>query len=393
MTATPDPVGPRAGRDRICIVAHLAYGAMTGGRQGHAGGVEHQTAMTARWLASRGHQVSLVVWDEGQPQDELIDGVRVIKVCRRDAGVPMARFFHPRWTSLVRALTAANAGVYYHNCAEYVTGQVALWCRLHGRRFVYSVASDPECDPALPALRHVRERVLFRYGLRHADRIIVQTEVQRGMLERGFGLPSLVLPMPCAGPAPEAYRAPQLAASGRPRVIWVGRLSVEKQPAWLAEIAAALPQIDFDVAGAEDPSMAEAVARLRALPNVRLRGRVPRERMPEVYRDAAALLCTSAYEGFPNTFLEAWSHGVPVVSTVDPDGLIAQHGLGSVAMSPRALAAALAGLLASPEGWRDASRSARDCFLRRFTPERALPAFESVFLDVLQHPSSAATHA
>jgi glycosyltransferase involved in cell wall biosynthesis len=319
--------------------------------------------------------------------------VRVITVCRRDAGVPIARFVHPRWTSLVRALAAADAGVYYHNCAEYVTGQVALWCRLHGRRFVYSVASDPECDPALPALRHLRERVLFRYGLRHADRIIVQTELQRRMLERGFGLPSVALPMPCAGPSPEAYRAPRLPGSGRPRVIWVGRLSLEKQPGWLAAIAAALPQVDFDVAGAEDPSMADAIARLRALPNVTLRGRVPRERMPEIYRDAAALLCTSAYEGFPNTFLEAWSHGVPVVSTVDPDGLIGSLGLGAVAATPAALTEALAGLLSSPDRWRRASQTARDAFLRRFTPESALPAFESVFTDVLQRPTEAPAHA
>ena len=379
--------------DRICIVSHLAYGAMSGGRAGHAGGVEHQTAMTARWLASRGHRVSLVVWDEGQPQDAVIDGVRVIKVCRRSAGVPVVRFLHPRWTSLVRALAAADADLYYHNCAEYVTGQVALWCRLHGRRFVYSVASDPECDPALPSLRHVRERVLFRYGLRRADRIIVQTEGQRRMLERGFGLPSVVLPMPCDGPDAATYTEPQ-PASGRPRVIWVGRISREKQPDWLADIASARPGVDFDVAGTDDPSMAATVARLRGLPNVTLRGRVPREGMPAVYRGAAALLCTSEFEGFPNTFLEAWSHGVPVVSTVDPDGLIAGRRLGAVASTRESLAAALDVLLSSPEGWRDASMAARECFLGRFTPDRALPAFESVFLDVLhRHRPRAAAHA
>jgi hypothetical protein len=49
----------------------------------------------------------------------------VLKTCRKDEGRPVARSFHPRWTGLVRALARANARTFYHNCAEYVTGQVA----------------------------------------------------------------------------------------------------------------------------------------------------------------------------------------------------------------------------------------------------------------------------
>lgn len=368
----------------ICIVSHAAYGAMTGGRDGHAGGVERQTSMTARWLAARGHDVSLVVWNEGPPADELIDGVRVIKLCRQGDGLPGLRFLHPRWTSLWHALSRANAEVYYHNCAEAITGQVAVWCRRHGRPFVYSVASDPECDPALPALAHARERILFRYGLRHADRILLQTHAQRKSLLRGFGLTGTVLPMPCEGPSDRDYVRPSPLASARPRVVWVGRLSAEKRLAWLIDVAGELPELAFEVAGAaadgDERSLALA-ARAAALPNVTLLGKVPRSRMPEVYRNASALLCTSAYEGFPNTFLEAWSHGIPVVSTIDPDGLIATRGLGAVADDPTAIAAAIRGLLSSPAQWDETSARARNYFRERHTPERALPLFEQALIE------------
>jgi glycosyltransferase involved in cell wall biosynthesis len=369
----------------ICFVAHYAYGAMSGGHDGHAGGVERQISMTARWLAARGHDVSLVVWNEGQPQDERVDGVRVIQLCREGDGWPVLRFLHPRWTSLWHALSRADADVYYHNCAEATTGQIALWCQRHGTRFVYSVASDPECDPALPMLALARERALFRYGLRHADRILLQTQAQRESLLRGFGLTGTVLPMPCEGPSDRDYAPPDPFAAARPRVVWVGRISAEKRIEWLIDIAALLPELAFDVAGAgvdgrDEKSLALA-ARAAALPNVTLLGKVPRSRMPDVYGNALALLCTSAYEGFPNTFLEAWSHGIPVVSTVDPDNLIATRGLGAVAPDPKTMAAALRALLSSPASWHETSVRARGYFCERHTPERALPLFEQVLVE------------
>ncbi|MEP0844843.1 MAG: glycosyltransferase, partial [Phycisphaerae bacterium] len=207
---------------RIAIVSHFSYGSLSGRAVGRlVGGVEWQTSLTARWLAARGHDVSMLTWDEGGPAREVIDGVRVIKMCRQDAGLQGLRFFHPRWSSLLRALRAADAEVYYQNCGEYVTGQVAWWCRRNGRAFVYSVASDPDCDPALPEMKTLRERVLYRYGLRHADRLIVQTRRQQEMLRAGFGLESTWIPMPCAGPSDDEYLPPAPPEAGRARVAWV----------------------------------------------------------------------------------------------------------------------------------------------------------------------------
>ena len=112
-----------------------------------------------------------------------------------------------------------------------------------------------------------------------------------------------------------------------------------------------------------------------------LLGKVPRSQMPNVYRNALALLCTSAYEGFPNTFLEAWSHGIPVVSTIDPDNLIAARRLGAVAPDPQALAAAIRELASSPARWQEMAGRARGYFRGRHLPEHALPLFEQVLVE------------
>jgi glycosyltransferase involved in cell wall biosynthesis len=356
---------------------------MTGGAGGHAGGVERQTTALARWLAQRGFDASLVVWDEGQPPSTVIDGVRVIAMCSPHAGVRGLRFFHPRWTSLARALREADADLYYHNCAEYITGQVAWWCRRHQRRFVYSVASDPECDPRLPMLPHLRERALFRYGLRHADRIIVQTDRQHDRLRRDWGLDSVVLKMPVTfkpGPLPAG------APGGQSRVVWVGRISAEKRLDRLLAIAAQLPQTTFDIAGGVDAAFTAGhslIEQARTRQNVRVLGQIARDRMPAVYEGATCLLCTSDYEGFPNTFLEAWTHGVPVVSTIDPDGLIASERLGYTNTTDAGLARHIAHLDATPEERTAIGRRAQGYVDRHHSPESALVAFEHTFRDVI----------
>jgi len=368
----------------VCLVAHFAFGALGGGERGHVGGVEHQTSLLARWLASRGHRISLVTWDEGQPDGVEIDGVRVYTLCRRDAGLPGLRFVHPRWTSLIAALRRADARIYYQNCGEYVTGQVALEARRRRRAFVYSVASDPDCDARLPGLPALRERLLYRYGLRRADRVIVQTRRQQRLLQEGFGRASVVLPMPCAGPARDALPPRRLAPGAPRRVLWIGRLAEVKRPDRLLDVAQACPELRFDVVGPpEDPAAAAALLeRARSLANVTYHGRVARDGVAAFYERADALLCTSEYEGFPNTFLEAWSHGVPTVSTVDPDGLIAEQGLGAHAPDRDGLAAALRRLLGSAALWEQASSRARAYFLDHHALDRSLPRFEALFREV-----------
>ena len=374
----------------ICFLAHLAYGALAGAEGGHIGGVERQTSLMASWFAARGYRVSIVTWDEGQVDGARIDGIRVLRMCRQDAGVPGLRFFSPRWSSLVAALERADADVYYHNCGEYVTGQVALWCRRHNRKFVYSVASDPDCDVLLPEMHKIHERVLYRYGLRHADRIIVQTRKQRQMLATGFGCDSVVIPMPCPGPSDAEYADCVKRRDDTQRVLWIGRVCEVKRPDRLLDLAEACPDLHFDFVGPASGSKYahDVCERAKNITNVSVHGAAPRERVADFYRQASVLCCTSDFEGFPNTFLEAWSHGVPVVSTVDPDNLIAEKGLGRVGQDVPELAQGIRAILAAPDQWQAASEAARKYYVDHHAMDAAMERFERVFCNVTSTPTA-----
>jgi glycosyltransferase involved in cell wall biosynthesis len=374
-------------RNRICLVAHFAYGALSGAT-GHIGGVEWQVSLMARWLARQGYTVSVLTWDEGQAEDVEIDGVHVLKMCRQDAGVKGLRFFWPKWTSLNAAMKRADADLYYQNCGEYVTGQVALWCRRHGRRFVYSVANDPDCDVRLPEMQKRRERILYRYGLGHADQVIVQTRRQQKMLWRGFGRDSVVIPMPCPGPSDVEYTEAMRERNGSQRVLWIGRICEQKRPDRLLDLAEACPDLRFDLVGpTTDTEYTRRVCeRAKALGNVTFHGPAAREHVSAFYRQAKVLCCTSDFEGFPNTFLEAWSWGVPVVSTFDPDALIAEKRLGRVGKDVAALTAGIREMLTAPNRWQAASRAARKYYTENHAMEVAMNKFEQIFRGVADAP-------
>ena len=368
---------------RICIVAHNAYGMIVSDKSRHIGGVELQTASMARWLAKRGHAVSLITWHEGGPAIETIAGVRVVKTCSRDKGLPIVRFFVPRWSSLLTALSEADADIYYQNGAEYVTGQVAVWCRKSHRKFVFSVASDVECYKSLPGFSKFREIWFYRLGLRLADEIIVQTQQQARLLKSEFDVDADVLPMPCHGPAKIEASLPQYASLRSKTVLFVGRLANVKRIELLLDVAQLCPDIDFLMVGGgnRDTEYAGSMeARANELDNVTLYGRADRDELMRIYATASLLICTSKYEGFPNTFLEAWSHGLPIVSTVDPDDLIARHRLGKIAIDAHSLAEGLRFYIDGEESnWSSHSANARQYYLSNHAPDVALQRFESIF--------------
>ncbi len=335
-------------------------------------------------LAGGGYEVSMLTYDEGQEDGVEIDGVRVFKMCREDAGIKGLRFLWPKWTSLVAAMKRVDADIYYQNCGEYVTGQVALWCRRHGRRFVYSVASDPDCNGRLPKMHKLRERVLYRYGLKTADKVVVQTRRQEQMLRENFGRDSIVIPMPCPGPVEDDYIRTEQTRDRANRMLWIGRICEVKRPNLFLDLAEACPGLDFDVVGpASDSEYARSVCRrAKTIANVTLHGPASRDRVSEFYKNARVMCCTSDFEGFPNTFIEAWSYGLPIVSTFDPDKLIAERGLGKVGKDVSELAVGIRKLLDSPEQWSNASQAARKYYLENHTLDRAMERFEHVFCDV-----------
>lgn len=292
-----------------------------------SGGAEAQIAHLAAALVGLGHEVGLIYGD-GQTQSvSKISGVMCI------AAAPAWRF-PASLPAFWRAMDTLRPDVLYARLPTDFLWLMGLFARSRrDTRFIYALASDLHCTP-WTAYDHKKwfHAPLFSLGMRSTDVIAVQHHEQSATLnphlrERSAHVPNLVRSV-CEHP--RVYDTTTIDA------IWIGKIRSIKQLHLFLDLAEAMPRLRFAVVGGFDPtesSMLQAALaqRIRKLKNLTFYGPKPDDEVISLLSKAKALVNTSRAEGFPNTMLEAWSIGVPVVSlSVDPGGVIEQEGIGFV---------------------------------------------------------------
>ncbi len=370
----------------ICFVSPEAYGALFERIGWQANGAELQQVTIARHLAERGYDVSFVTEAHGQSEGLYLNGIRVFNAYDCSAGLRYTRLIHPRITGLWRAMKRCRADIYFQRTNDIVTGIAAAFCRAHHKRFIYSVASDVNCIPELPHLpKH--ERPFYRFGLRHADCVVAQTVHQQELLRENFNRDSTVIPN-CG---PDGIKPAVVTKRTDPpkRLLWVGRWAPVKRLEMLLDVARRCQDVQIDIVGSPSEGLQREYThglqeRISTLPNVNHVGYVAHSEIGKFYDRAAALICTSAVEGFPNTFIEAWQRGLPVISTFDPDGVVASAKLGLVAQGADGLAGAISHMFELPQVWRQMSTRARQYFMANHSVDAIIPRFEKVFHELME---------
>jgi glycosyltransferase involved in cell wall biosynthesis len=302
-------------KSSLCFVAPTAFPILARDRTvKEVGGAEVQQVRVARELARRGHTISMVCLDYGQADGVEFDGVRVFKAHRLDEGLPGIRFIYPRAWKLMQAMRRANADVYYQRTSAMHTGLVALHCQLNKRKFLFAGAHDDDFKAGAPLVFSKRDKAIFGWGIRHADAIVVQNETQAALANSTYGRECTLIKS-CYEPHPDALPA------GKGDVLWVATIRRWKRPDFFLKLAAEFPQQTFRMIGGPDKDDGayydEIRQRAQQIPNLKFMGFVPHADVEQHFNGARAFVNTSVAEGFPNTFLQAWSRGMPVVSTVD----------------------------------------------------------------------------
>jgi len=296
------------GCDRVCFVLPSAYGYFNPDVEAVGGGAR-QLSMISRALAND-YDVHFVVEDCGQPVREVYDGVTLHRSYAPDPETPAWR--KPlQLLTLFRAMRRADADVYVYRGRPRLAAITYLLARTLRARWVYNLANDSNVTRE-PAQLSTPLRYLFDRALRDGDGIITQTDAQATALRESFRVESTTVP----SGYPETETT--LPHDMRDGFLWVGRLDPEqKRPHLYLDLAEACPDERFRLVGpvGNDENYATRIKeRAATVPNVEYLGRVAPDDVHNYYRDAVALVNTSAYEGFPSTFVEAWRVDTPVLS-------------------------------------------------------------------------------
>jgi glycosyltransferase involved in cell wall biosynthesis len=339
------------------------------------GGAERQQWFLARALAAAGWSVTVGLHGlPGLENGATIEDVHFVSL----PGTKTVSTPYQRLLCLYRFLRSELPDWWYWRCASHLWGPAVSIAKLLGVRTIFAAGFDTDVLPRRALAERPNCWPLYAWGLSNTDRIFVQHSGQfSGLspkLRSKAAIVSNIVHMPSTIKRHDE----------RPRCIaWVGMLRQPKRPDLLVEIARKAQDLHFVVCGGPSDHRSpngygsRIVEGLRGLPNVDYRGQVASDEARRIIADASVLLCTSEGEGFPNTFLEAWSCGTSVVSLkIDPDGIIQRLGLGAVPADIEQAMSDLHSLIESDQRREEISLRARRYVAEAHAEEIVIAAFK-----------------
>lgn len=291
------------------------------------GGAERQTVLLARSLSQRGFRVAHIVHPVREAMADPAAPVTLVEQPRPDEFGTL-RAFAAETARVWRVLNEADPALTVFRGASGAVGIGAAWSRLHRRRLVFASANNSDFGTGPFHGPRDPRGWAFSAGIGRTDALVVQTIEQVELARKRFPhlvpqrIDSFVEPAPPAVDAGEAF-------------LWISRVADYKRPLLYADLAAALPEARFwmipgaPVGPGEEVTLAALRRRSADLPNLELLPQRPHAMLQALIGRAVAMVNTSSFEGMPNTWLEGWARGVPALTfSFDPDGRIADHGLG-----------------------------------------------------------------
>jgi glycosyltransferase involved in cell wall biosynthesis len=121
------------------------------------------------------------------------------------------------------------------------------------------------------------------------------------------------------------------------KVLWVANFKRLKQPELFIRLAQEFESIDsrikFVMVGAPaswEHQWQKRVSNLiEKVNNLTYLGAQPLDNVNDLFRESHILINTSLYEGFSNTFIQAWFNEVPVISiNCNPDDILEKNNIG-----------------------------------------------------------------
>lgn len=330
-------------------------------------GIQIQLGFWSKMFMSRGWKVFAVTTGEAR-KVEGVDFLSVKENWEDRHGMSVAHEFRYSF-SLIRRV---KPDLTIYRGASRFAFAISLWSHVFGAKFLFFGAHDTDFKRGEEMVPGVGlNRTLYHRAIRNVDYFVSQNIVQAQSLKENYGRESLIVQN--IWPSALGYRH---QGKGTFDVVMVANYRPWKRAEWFVRLAEKMPERKFAMVGGaylynmsyyeEVKAMAERVG------NVTVFGFQPFSRVNEIVAESKLLVCTSEYEGFPNTFLQAWSACVPVVSTVNPNNVVTDFGLGKLIETEDDLLVATDTLLKDEQLYNQCRENIGQYFEEHHSAEKAI---------------------
>lgn len=297
----------------------------------------------SKGLISLGHQVGILTWrGANQYVGEKIEGLDLVETHPTKGGIRYFRLFYFYFYLMFTAIQNYKPDYLFIKGCELKNGILAFITSLLNIPLVYLATNDKDADDRYKRSVDGITQKFFKYSLGKSKLIVCQNEYQYNKLRDKYPEKKFLIMH-----NPYYYKSalpPIKERSKRHYIAWVGLFSTQKNLPLLLRIVTSMPEVQFKIAGSfssgsmarskkpADLETTQAIGHLKMCANVEFKGFLNREDTLAFLSEAYALVNTSHYEGFSNTYLEALAAGTPVITQAktDPDGILEKNNLGVV---------------------------------------------------------------
>lgn len=258
-----------------------------------------------------------------------------------------------------------------------------LYAKNHNISSIWHIASERCVWPSKSQRRHSLDFLgpfLIRYIIKNVTSIIGQTNDENTLLSEHWG-------RTCDFIVPNWHPIPKDSITKKNPliIIWVGNLKMMKQPEMfiqLAEDNTHLEDVQFVMIGRKSTGHwhQELMHRIDQCPNLSYLGEKSFDDVNKIIDDSGIMVSTSLYEGFPNTYIQAWLRNVPVVALkVNPDNVITSNHVGFCSGSYEKLLKDVRKLSTSPALRNEMGNKAREYASKYHDVKKNAAIMENIF--------------
>ncbi len=319
------------------------------------GGAELQVYILSKEFAKYpGVKVQFITRGQGSAETFESDGIEVHKLPYRSRSISRSIFGS---LDLYRKLKELPSDVYLQRAGGVETGFTGAAAKRRKKPFLFMTCHQWDVD-------RTNERNLglvggwwYRHGLENTSFVITQTEKHKKLMLENYGKDSLVLR--------SAHLIPESIPTDKKGVLWVARCEPWKGPEAILDLAETMPDVSFTMVcpRSNEPELfANIASRAEKISNLHFIPGVPFDETESLFASHKILLNTSLHEGYPNTYIQSFKWGTPVVSQhINPDGILDERRMGmQTGDKLDDLAAAIRLLLNDKSRWNECSKNARE---------------------------------